>query len=98
MIHYDTLFQNARDIITKYDISLLQSASGFFVAKCHSFIAECDSYYKMQLLHYKMRHYYKMQRLLQIATVHILTIFLHLLKISCFLYLYSERLFIFIFL
>ena len=62
MIHYDTLFQNARDIITKCDISLLQSASGFFVAKCHSFIAECDSYYKMQLLYYKMR------QLLQNAT------------------------------
>ena len=41
LIRYDSLLQNATDVITK----------------CDSFIIKCDSYYKMR-------------RLLQIATVH----------------------------
>ena len=77
MIYYETLLQNATDIITKCysyfitkcDISLLQNASGFLlqnatvllqnatvITKCDDFITKCDSYYKMR-------------RLLQIATV-----------------------------
>ena len=47
LIRYDSLLQNATDIITKWD---------------SYFITRCDSYYKLR------RFYYKMRRLLQIAT------------------------------
>ena len=78
LIHCDSLLQNATDIITKCDRyfitkcdkSLLQNASGFLsqnatvllqnatvITNCDGFITKCDSYYKMR-------------RLLQIATVH----------------------------
>ena len=40
LVHYDTLLQNATDIITKYD--------SFFITKCGSFIIKCDSYYKIR--------------------------------------------------
>ena len=39
LIRYDSLLQNATDVITK----------------CNSFITKCDSYYKMQRFYYKMR-------------------------------------------
>ena len=72
MTHYDSLLQNATDIITKCnsyfitkcDRSLLQNASGFLLKmrqllqNAMFFVIKCDSYYKMR-------------RLLQIATVHI---------------------------
>ena len=72
MINYDTVLQNATDIITKcnsYFITkcnrrLLQNAPGFLlqnatvITNCDSFIRKCDSYYKMG-------------HLLQIATVQI---------------------------
>ena len=79
MIHYDTLLKNATYIVAKCDISfitkcnrsLLLNASGFLlqnatvllqngavVAKWGNFITKWDSYYKMR-------------RLLQIATVHL---------------------------
>ena len=75
---YDSLLQNMTAVITKYnsyfitkcDRSLLQNASGFLlqnatvllqnatvITKCDDFIIKCDTYYKMR-------------RLLQIATVH----------------------------
>ena len=62
LIHYDTLLQNATDIITKcgsYFItecnkSLLQNES--VTTNCDDLIIKCDNYYKMR-------------RLLQIATV-----------------------------
>ena len=78
VIHYDGLLQNATDIITKCDSyfigkcdrSLLQKASSYLLqnttvllqnvtvaTNCDNFITKCDSCYKMQ-------------RLLQIATVH----------------------------
>ena len=71
LICYDSLLQNATDVITKCDSyfitkcdrSLLQNASGFLlqnvtvITKCDDFITKCDSYYKMR-------------RLLQITTVH----------------------------
>ena len=71
LIHYNSLLQNATDIITKCvsyfitkcDRSLLQNASGFLlqnatvITNCNDFITKCDSYYKMR-------------RLLQTATVH----------------------------
>ena len=77
LVHYDTLLQNATDIITKsdsylitkFDKSLLQNASGFslqnvtvllqnarVIKKCNDCIKKYDSYYKMR-------------RFLQIATV-----------------------------
>ena len=77
LICYNSLLQNATDVITKCnsyfitkcDRSLLQNASGFLlqnvtvllqnatvITNCDSFITKCDSYYKMR-------------RLLQIATV-----------------------------
>ena len=77
LIRYDSLLQNATDVITKCDSyfitkcdrSLLQNAAGFLlqnatvllqnvtvITKCDDFITKCDSYYKMQSL-------------LQIATV-----------------------------
>ena len=76
LIRYDSLLQNATDIITKCDSnfittcdkSLLQNASGFLlqnatvVTNCDDFIIKCDSYCKIR-------------RLLQIATVPLLTIF-----------------------
>ena len=69
MIRYDSLLQNAIDVVTKWDSyfitkcdrSLLQNASGFLlqnatvITKSDDFITKCDSYYKMR-------------RLLQIAT------------------------------
>ena len=79
LIHYDSLLQNATDImtkcdnyfITKCDRSLLPNTSGLLLQNAtvllqnttvmtnyHDFITKCNSYYKMQ-------------RLLQIATVHI---------------------------
>ena len=71
LILYDSLLQNATDIntkcnsyfITKCNRSLLETASGFLlqnatvITNCDDFITKCDSYYKMQ-------------RSLQIATVH----------------------------
>ena len=78
LIHYASLLQNATGIITKCnsyfiskcDRSLLQNASSFLlqnakfllqnatvITNCDDFITKCDSYYKMQSL-------------LQIATVH----------------------------
>ena len=73
MIHHDILLQNTTGIITKCnsyfitkcDRNSLQNALGFLlqnatvITKCDDFITKCDSYYKMQ-------------RLLQIATVHYL--------------------------
>ena len=72
MIHYESLLQNAIDItakcdsyfITKCNKDLLQNASGFLlqnarvITKCGNFITKRDNYYKMQ-------------RLLQIATIHL---------------------------
>ena len=69
LIHYSSLLQNATDIITKCDRSLLQNVPGFLlqnvkllllnatiIIKCDNFTTKCDSYFKMR-------------RLLQIATV-----------------------------
>ena len=77
LIYYDSILQNAIDVITKCDsyftakrdTSLLQNAPGFLlqnttvllqnamvITKCDDFITKHDSYYKMR-------------RLLQIATV-----------------------------
>ena len=79
MIHYETLLQNATDIITKCDNYFItkcdrvfqQNVSGFLlqnatvilqnatiITNCDDFITKCSSYYKMW-------------RLLQIATDHI---------------------------
>ena len=60
LIRYDSLLQNAADIITKWGIILLD-----IITKA------TEVYYKIgQVLYYKMRQfYYKMQQLLQIVTI-----------------------------
>ena len=58
LVYFDTFLQSARDIfktcnsyfIKKYDKSLLQNASGFYITKYDSFITKSDSYYKMSHL------------------------------------------------
>ena len=69
MICFDSLLQNLTDIITKCDSyfiaksdrSLLQNASGSLLQNA-GFITKCGSYYKL------WQFYYKIQRLLQIAS------------------------------
>ena len=46
LIHYDSLIQNATDVITKCGRSLLQNASRFLL-HYNDFNAKCDSYYKL---------------------------------------------------
>ena len=65
LAHYDTLWQNATDIITKCDESLLENCIRLFITKCHSFIESCNSYCKMCLFYYKMRQLLQLPRLLQ---------------------------------
>ena len=61
LIRYDSSLQNATDIITKYERSILQNASGFLlqnttvllqnaalITNSDNFITKCDSYYKMR--------------------------------------------------
>ena len=73
LIHYESLFQNATDIITKCDsyfitkydyyklqllhIVTISLQNATVITNCDDFITKCDSYYKMR-------------RLLQIATIH----------------------------
>ena len=45
LIHYDTLLQNAIDIITRCDSYFITKCD-----KCDDFITKCDSYYKMRRL------------------------------------------------
>ena len=55
LIHYDSLLQNATDIITvcnnyfitKCDRSLLQNTSGFLLQNATIFLQKRDIYYKM---------------------------------------------------
>ena len=62
LIRYESLLQNASDVITKCgnyfvtkcDRSLLEKAT--VITKCDDFIAKCDSYYKCDVS-YKMRQY-----------------------------------------
>ena len=70
LICYDSLLQNATDVITKCDSyfitkcdrSLLQNASGFLLQNA-TVIINCDDF----ITKYDSR--YKMRRLLQIATL-----------------------------
>ena len=78
LINYDSLLQNATDIITKCDSyfitkcdrSLLQNASAFLLQNATvllqntKVITNCDNFI------IKCDSHYKMRRLLQIATVH----------------------------
>ena len=83
IVHYNTLLQNATDIITKcnsffitkcdksllkkyvrffiikFDNSLLKKHVRFFITKWDSFMTNCDSYYKMHRIYYKMRQLLK---------------------------------------
>ena len=57
LIHYNTLLQNATDIMTecrmrqlfyyKMRQKCITKCARFFIKKCESFIRTCDSYYKM---------------------------------------------------
>ena len=62
MINYETLLQNATDIITKYGSYFITKYVRFFITKCDRFITKCDSYYKLR------QFYHKMRQLLQNAT------------------------------
>ena len=56
LIHYDSLLQNATDIITKCnsyfitkcDRSLLQNVTGFLLQNATVLITKCDVYYKLR--------------------------------------------------
>ena len=69
LVHYDSLLQNATDIITKFDSYFItkyeKSLSKHSSTKCYNFIAKCNGYYKMRRFYYKMRQLLQMQRLLQ---------------------------------
>ena len=58
---------------------LLQNVTEVYYKMHHAFITKCDSYYKMR-------------RLLQIATVHSLVSFLHVLKQLSFIFSYEYKL------
>ena len=62
LIRYESLLQNAADLITKCDSYFITKCVCLFITKCGSFISKCDSYYKLR------RFYYKMRQLLQNAT------------------------------
>ena len=69
LVHYETLLQNATDIITNATAILLQNAKKiyykicwYYIIKYDSFIARCDSHYKI------CRFYYKLWQLWQNAT------------------------------
>ena len=47
LIHYDSLLQNATNIIRKCDRSLLQNLSGFLLQNA-TVITKCDVYYKLR--------------------------------------------------
>ena len=71
LVHYDTLFQSATDIIKKmrqpfsYKMQqkLITKWVRLFISKCDSFITNCDSYHRLHLFYYKIR------RLLQNVSV-----------------------------
>ena len=65
VVHWNTLLQNAKDVITKCDCYciLLQNTSGFLfqnatvlfkeptvITKCDNVFTKCNIYYKMRLL------------------------------------------------
>ena len=58
-VHYDTLLQNARDIITKCDGYFIPKCVRFFITKCDGLISNWERYDKTR------RFYFKMWQLLQ---------------------------------
>ena len=59
LIHYDSLLQNATDIMTKCGSNLLQNATEVYYKMCQvfyykmrQFILKCDVYYKLQQYRY----------------------------------------------
>ena len=63
LVHYDTLFQNATDIIKKMRQPFYYKMQQKLISKCDSFIIYCDSYHRLHLFYYKIR------RLLQNVSV-----------------------------
>ena len=70
LVHYDTLLQNARDIIAKCNGYFIPKCVRFFITKCDSFISSCERYDKIRrilfqnvtvitkcVIYYKMRWY-----------------------------------------
>ena len=49
LILYDSLLENAADVITKCDSYFTRKCDSF-ITKCEDFITKCDIYYKMRLL------------------------------------------------
>ena len=78
MIHYETVIIIKCDsyFITKCDRSLLQNASGFLLQNV-SFITKGDDITNYDDFIIKCDSYYKMRRLLQIATVQTVRLILH---------------------
>ena len=80
MIKYDTLLQNATDIITKWDgyfvtkcdRSLLQIASGLLLQNATVLLQNATVIKNRDDFITKCDSYYKMPRLLQTAAVHLL--------------------------
>ena len=89
MIHSGSLLQNATDsirkcnsyFITKFDRSLLKKCVGLFLTKCGSFITKLTVTTKRYSFIPKCDIYYKMRRLLQIATEDLLLLVQVLLAI-----------------
>ena len=100
LIHYDSLLQNATDIITKCgsyfttkcDRSLLQNAPGSLFLLLSStvllenttVITNCDNFFT------KCDSYYMIRRLLQIATVQYETLFRNDVFLVCFFVILSS--------
>ena len=78
LIRYDSLLQNATDIITKCDSyfitkcnrSLLQNMSGFLLENATVLLQNATVFTKCENFITKLDSYCKMRGLLQIATVH----------------------------
>ena len=78
MIHYDTLLQNATDIITKCDSyfitkcdkSLLQNVSGFLLQNAIVLLQNATVITNCDIFVTECDSCYKMRCLLQIVTVH----------------------------
>ena len=69
LIHYDSLLQNARDIITKCDRSLLKNASAFLLQNATVLLQNVTVITNYDDFMTKSDSCYKMRRLLQIATL-----------------------------
>ena len=85
MIHFDTLLQNVTDIITKCDSYFITKCDRNFLQNVSSFLLQNTTILLQNAIFIiKCDVYYKMRRLLQIATI-------QLFKIPCLLLIHSRR-------